>query len=424
MATNTRGFVKKIVNRYSHSHPYPRLRSFMGRLYRLARFVWLKYFLGIISLSLLAYGFTQNHTINIVSAVISVAGIFITSKLWLADMRRYYVWPLSPIESQAIRVSGNMAESGYDIVPRPGEHGHALITSDRINHALLYGASSTLNIEKDEFHAQHHPSEVGNVILREHRKKRAILFNDKKIRIKSEPMIDENGSITPARIQLTSYFDTLLTNDAHDMSVNYGVNQNKIFDGRDFCFRDNTVPECSVSQCSNHMGMSTIAITSDHNIVIVGQKEGNVFSQRKWAPSGSGSADWKKDLRDFDDLQEFVKYAAKRELTEECKLDVDDVAWIRLIGYGRMLERGGLPQFFCLAKLNCSSVGISGPERQFVEFHDRIYFDQQLPQREVIDKVRQELLDKSYIVSSPLWYCVELLARMPDVDLEAAFSTP
>ena len=420
--------MRKIVNRYSHSHPYPRLRSFMSGLYRLARFVCLKYALGIISLLLPVYGFTENLSINIVSVLISLTGIYITLRLWLADMHRYYVWRLRPIDSREIedhriRVSGAMAKSGYDIIPRPGEHGYALVTSERINHALLHGASSKINLEKNEFHASHHPQEVGDVIFREHKKKHAVLFDDKKIRIASEPMIDENGSLIPIRIQPTSYYDTLLTNDAHDMSVRYGLNQNKIFDGREFCFPNNIVPECSLSQCSNHVGMSTIAITSDHYIVIVGQKEGNVFSQKKWSPSGSGSADWKKDVRDFDDLQEFVRYAAKRELTEECKLDVDDVVSIRLIGYGRMLERGGLPQFFCLAKLSCSfdKVKISKPERPFIDFHDRIYLNQRSSRREAIDEIRNELLDRSYIVSATLWYCFELLAGMSDVDLETTF---
>jgi hypothetical protein len=171
--------------------------------------------------------------------------------------------------------------------------------------------------------------------------------------------------------------------------------------------------------------MSTIAFTSDHYLIIVGQKEGNAFSQGLWAPSGSGSADW-KDVRDFNDLQEFVKFAARRELMEECGLATDDVGWMRIIGYGRLLHRGGLPQFFCLSMLNCTydRVRKTRPERPFVEFYHRVAYAQQQSHREVVEALGRELRSNNHITSSVLWYCAELLSRMSDTDLEIAFSKP
>lgn len=416
------GLVQRIT--HGHSRPFPGIRTFLSRLYWIVRFIFLKYMLAIVGLGLPIYGFTQNLIINIISTILGVAAIYLTFKVWRADMHRYFPWPLKPLNVR--KVSGPLRASGYELIRRTGVPGDALLTSRRVNQALLNNLSSELSIDRHAFKAEHHPEEVRAILLREFKQnKKTKLFNDKKVRLVSDPLLGDNGFLVPTRIQPTRYFDTLVTNDALNISIRYGLNQNKIFDGHEFCFRNNEVPECSLSQCANQIGMSTMALTSDHYFIIVGQKEGNAFSQRLWAPSGSGSADW-KDVSNFKDLQEFIKFAARRELAEECGLAAGDVAWTRVIGYGRLLHRGGLPQFFCTAMLNCDikKVRKTRPERHFVEYYERRYFDQQLSRREVVEALKSELEKNRFMTSSVLWYCFLLLSCMSDADLKMAFSKP
>lgn len=390
------------------------------------RFVFAKYVLAIAGLLLPAYGFTQDLVINITSTAVGLLAIYLTFRAWRADMHRYFPWPLKPLDTRKLKIPGPLRASGYELIRRKGVPGDALLTSAPVNQALLRQQGSGLRIDEHAFHAEHHPEQVGDILLREFKQhKKTRLFNDKKVRLAADPLLDDGGLLAPTGIQPTRYFDTLKTNDALNVSIRYGLHQNKIFDGHEFCCPGNEIPECSLSQCANQVGMSTIALSSDNYFVIVGQKEGNAFSQRLWAPSGSGSADW-KDVAGFKDLQGFIKHAASRELAEECGLTADDIAWTRIIGYGRLMHRGGLPQFFCTARLSCDFKKIrrTRPERHFVDYYESRHFDQRLSLREIVESLRRELAKNSFITSSVLWYCFDLLSRMPDADLQIAFSDP
>jgi hypothetical protein len=414
----------EIVSR-GHSNPFPVLRTFMSRLYRMWRLIYLKYALALVSLAIPIYGFTQNLVVNIVSSILGIAGIFLTFKVWYGTMHGYYPWPLMPINTRKVQIPAPMQASGYALIRRKGVPGDALLTSERINHALLNGDNSELSVDGTVFKAKH-LEQVDQILLHEFTsKKDTVLFNGKKVRLVVEPLLNNEGLLAATHIQPTHYFDTLKTNDALNISIRYGANQSKVFDGHEFCFPDNVVRECSVSDCANQIGMSTIAFTSDGYLVIVGQSEPNAFSKKLWAPSGSGSADW-KDVRTFKDLQQFVKFAARRELTEECGWSVSDVAWIRTFGYGRLLHRGGLPQFFCLARLNCpySKVKRTRPEKPFVSFHRKMCFERENSYRDAVQALRQELWNNNHFLSSVLWYCFELLWRLPDHDLDEVFSQP
>jgi 8-oxo-dGTP pyrophosphatase MutT (NUDIX family) len=408
-----------------HSVPFPHTRTISSAVYRAVRFIYLKYALGLLALALPAYGFTQNLVSNIVSVILGLASIYLAFKVWYRDMHSRDIWPLMPINIRKTRISGPMQDSGYDFVRRRGVSGDALLTSDDINRALLCNVTGRLEIDEETFRAAH-SEQVSQILLNEFKKQKGtVLFDSKKVRLASEPRLGNDGQLVATRIQPTRYYDTLITNDALNASVRFGSNQNKEFDGHDFCFPNGVVPECSLSQCANQIGMSTIAFTSDNCLVIVGQKDASAFSKRLWAPSGSGSADW-KDVGVFKDLQEFVKFAARRELVEECGLHVSDVEWLRIFGYGRLLHRGGLPQFFCLARLNCTfdKVKITKPERPLVAFHEKIYYQRQGSNREFVHATREMLLNNSHVVSSVLWYCFELLWRMPEADLDRVFLVP
>jgi hypothetical protein len=370
------------------------------------------------------YGFTQNLAINIISVILGLAGILLTYRAWHNAMRAYYAWPLMPVDVRTLQIPVHMQESGYMLMEREGVPGDALLTSEKINHALLGGVSSELKVDESVFQARH-PEPIGEILLNEFtREKGRRAFNGKKVRLASEPLW-EDDRLAVSHIQPTYYFDTLVTNDALDVSIKFGASQRKVYDGHDYCFLNNIIPECSSSLCANQIGTSTIAFTSDGYLVIVGQSEPNAFSKKLWAPSGSGSADW-KDVGTFRDLQQFVKFAAGRELAEECGLSVNDIACLRIFGYGRLLHRAGLPQFFCLARLNCTYAKVrrTRSERPFIDFHQSIYFEQQRSNSEAIQRLRQELRENRNYVSSALWYCAELLSRMPEDDLEKTLSRP
>ena len=125
------------------------------------------------------------------------------------------------------------------------------------------------------------------------------------------------------------------------------------------------------------------------------------------------------------DLQDLIRAAAVRELAEETGLPPDDIAWIKVVGYGRLTERGGLPQFFFLARLQRSLAGlrITRSERSLVDYHAQLHFGPHPPFRASVAAVRAELLRNNARVSSSLWWCTELLSRMPEEDLSELLAT-
>jgi len=343
---------------------------------------------------------------------------------WRRTARDYDIHPLGDVDARNVRICPQLRASGYELLSRSGTAGDALLTSGRVNHALFSGISGDLTIQRATFRAGH-PAAVGHVLLREFAKKKqgSMLFNAKKVRLVSDPLLADGSVVFSAtHIQPTHYFDTLMTNDALGISLRSDRDRRTAFDGHDFCFPGNEVPGCDQSACANQLGASTIAVTSDDYFVVVGQSSPNAFSQRQWTPSGSGSADW-KDVRQAADLQQFVQSFAKRELTEECGLAADDVAWLRIIGYGRLLHRGGLPQFFCLARLGCTfdRVRITRSERPLIDYHTHVNYRYQGSHHDAIRETMNELRANDGNLSSVLWWCFELLSRLPEADLEKAF---
>jgi hypothetical protein len=141
-------------------------------------------------------------------------------------------------------------------------------------------------------------------------------------------------------------------------------------------------------------------------------------------PSGSGSADW-KDLDGTQDLREFVSRVATRELQEECGLAPADIAWLRVLGYGRLIARGGLPQFFCLARLSCSfrDIQVTRSERALTECHLPVDVGGDGSRYAAIQSAVTDLRRDGHRLFSSLWWALELLARLPEADVEDAFAT-
>ena len=225
------------------------------------------------------------------------------------------------------------------------------------------------------------------------------------------------STIGPTAIQPTGYYDTLVTNDALRLNGTARDGSN-VFSGADYCFPAGLIPDCRHSRCANQFGTTTLALTSDDYFVIAGQGTGNAIHPGKWTAPGSGSADW-ADTRGVTDLQDLIRTAAVRELAEETGLTPEGIAWIKVIGYGRFTERGGLPQFFFLARLRRSLAGlrITRSERSLVDYHAQLHFGPHPPFLASVAAVRAELLRNNARVSSSLWWCTELLSRLAEEDL-------
>jgi 8-oxo-dGTP pyrophosphatase MutT (NUDIX family) len=316
-----------------------------------------------------------------------------------------------------VRVPPELRQAGYAILSRPGHPGDELLTSARVNDALRRGADARLLIGDDEFVSPLRPSLRHQLLERFTRQKRTVLFNGAKVRLQSDLVPDRNGLLRPVAIQPTRYFETLVTNETARLAIR-AQDGRTVFSGADLCFPGGAVPPLRDSRCANHYGAVTLALTSDDYFVIVGQGAANAIHPGLWTASGSGSADW-DDTRGAAGLQDLITATAVRELTEETGLTRADVEWIRPVGYGRTLARGGLPQFYLLARLRCGhgETRITRSERSLVAFHTQLYLGRRPPFAAAMAAVRAELNSRGAQVSSSLWWCADLLSRLPEEDL-------
>lgn len=115
------------------------------------------------------------------------------------------------------------------------------------------------------------------------------------------------------------------------------------------------------SALSNQLGGSTIAVTRDRKLVYVRQAQ-TEENPGRLAPAGSGSFDY-RDLKRYlkkqkkkqnePTIQQLMRNGIERELKEECSAKVGrhDSKTI-LVGFARLLYRGGKPESFGLTLLN------------------------------------------------------------------------
>ena len=208
-------------------------------------------------------------------------------------------------------------------------------------------------------------------VLRSGATKRA-LFLEANLSIASafnESIFDQGEAVQIGR---TLYHTSLLTNEAcsrvllRDERIVCDFRLMYPYMANDVAGSPGHLQALELSALANHVGVSTLALTSDGYLVVHRQNELTQVSQNLVAPSGSGSLDWvDHHLAKTDDFLAVVRYGMARELREECGLDnnsrrggrdwsVKSLAQNTLIlGYSRWLERGGKPEFMGITRLNC-----------------------------------------------------------------------
>jgi hypothetical protein len=407
----------------SHSTPFPLLRTYLSRAYRKSRFLLLNYSLSLAGLALTIIGASAQSILpTVLGVAIIVAGILGTIITWYRSVRDLRFRRLDDDDymtrPKPLAIAPRLRDSGYEVLPRRGHPSDALLTSSDINKALLSGQNPNLITRGKTYHAGLQAA-VAQVLLKEFTSRSGtVVFNAKKVRLESEPLLDGGRALAAIHVQPTRYFDTLITNNSLSFALWSRRSHSDAFNGHEFCFPGRVIPECSESSCANQVGASTLAVTSDGYLVITEQGRQGLIAPGQLASSGSGSADW-PDTQGCTDLQAFVKNFAGRELAEECGLKREDIEWLKIIGYGRFLYRGGLPQFFCLAKLRCefSSIHVTRPEQPLTSRHLPVYCGGYPLHGDAIRKDVVKLAKTAATITPPLWWNLTLLSHIQENDL-------
>jgi len=186
-------------------------------------------------------------------------------------------------------------------------------------------------------------------------------FNGKIVRQDTDLTADllrsEPSSVALSR---TDYFSMLCTNYMTDWRIRDRQTGSVLLDGSSLIMdEDHRLLSLAESELANGIGVSTLAFTTDHRIVLIGQHRLAQSSADQLAPAGSGSMD-ARDVRwmrsgQREELKLIVAHAMRRELCEECNLGPGELGLTEVLGYFRWLNKGGKPEYTGVTQLNVSS---------------------------------------------------------------------
>lgn len=178
-------------------------------------------------------------------------------------------------------------------------------------------------------------------------------YNEKKLCMASE--IEQNFENDYfVLVNEGCYYNSYLTNNIYNVRMSHqkGFYIEPLLNSRNYPIQD-----LSASCMSDHIGVSTIAISSDGYAIILRHNNKTAISSDKLLPSGSGSMNY-SDLQKNLDFRTSIIKAAERELCEETHIPSSMIQKTQVIGFYRDLDRGGKPEFCCITNLTCNKYDI------------------------------------------------------------------
>lgn len=257
----------------------------------------------------------------------------------------------------ALVPSGALASTGFERV-QVAPALETVLSSDPLN-ARLSRWNPVVTVDKARYRSirnglRHHGDHFAvalRVDARETRARGGTMHNDEKLCLAS----DVTADALEMKVSCGDYYTSFLTNELATRRLELtGPRVTEVFSGAEY------LPGASLNslmdlRCSHHIGVSTLAHTSDGYFYIVRQSLKAQQSQYLAAPSGSGSVDW-SDRRPR--MEDTIVAAMERELNEEVirnsehPLAAGEILGSSVTGYFIWLRRGAKPEFVGVTRLN------------------------------------------------------------------------
>ncbi|MGN9774420.1 hypothetical protein ACTMS0_01360 [Micromonospora sp. H33] len=286
-----------------------------------------------------------NNPPRLVSVVAAVAGCLVSATEIAANRRRARMIRFQPRDGDTYRDVADQAASLGPVVVSAHDVGVLLSReSRRLRHRPVratadrtpYRLPRDLRTWSFDFVAR--------------RARNAAMFNGAVLGLATDlPGDDEDATVTmrPAR-----YFDFLCSNLLAPFDVWEVGRKLPTLRGRDLILdRHGRLRTLRRSRLANVVGISTLAFTTDGLLLLVAQTRDNVGSPGLIAPSGSGALE-PADLPSGGTVQDSIRAGAERELREECNLRPQEIVASDILGHGRWISRGAMPEFCAVTLLD------------------------------------------------------------------------
>ena len=163
----------------------------------------------------------------------------------------------------------------------------------------------------------------------------------------------------PVVIGSASYVDGLCTSELSWRRFRDRRTRRELYDGLGWFVRNGRLRDLGAGGCADILGVSTLAFTADDRLLLRRQPDDAEQSPGLWAPSGSGSCDLEALRPDDDDLAVVARREMERELVEECAVPWVAVVATRLVGFARLLHRGGKPELLGVTRLSLRAAEVA-----------------------------------------------------------------
>ncbi|WP_433315928.1 hypothetical protein [Micromonospora chersina] len=186
-----------------------------------------------------------------------------------------------------------------------------------------------------------------------HRAKTGRIYNDRVLCLGSDLLGDD-----VVKLKASYYFDFMCSNLLAPLDIWQAGRESPVLRGRDLILdTEGRLIPFRRSRLANLIGVSTLAFTKNGQLLLVAQTPDNIGSPGLLAPSGSGALEPKDVPRNMADwtIQRIVINGAERELREECHLEASEIVDSSVVGHGRWVSRGAMPEFCAATLLDLTS---------------------------------------------------------------------
>ncbi|WP_167048020.1 hypothetical protein [Salinibacterium sp. ZJ454] len=330
----------------------PRLRSTFDVAAFIARAEWVilisavSFVLGILPMLI---GLPREVGFGIAGIGLVIATIFIIRDFY-GLLGRWSSWTMRKLQFP-VPLPNNVEVPGLPLIVQLS---NGRVAIDPELDALLPYARNRVLWSGDEYRLPSALEELAPYVLRRSAQGRWP-FNGPNVRLETNISAATLTEDNDVKLRRGSFFRGLCSNELTSWRLTQN-GQPWDFNGQYLLDTQNRAFPLDQSELLNGVGVSTLAITTDDKLVIVLQSTNTQTSAGLWAPSGSGALE-PRDIPGDEPrlLSDVVIGGAVRELMEEGRIPDSAIGKSLMIGYGRWLDRGAKPEFYCVTALNVDS---------------------------------------------------------------------
>lgn len=304
----------------------------------------------ILGTGLLAFGVvltvfsaTREMLTPYVTSGVALFGVFLllTADDSVLSRREMVMLPLEPELLEQARTTGSY--SGFGI-----EGGHYYLYSRNVNQMLmrqdrdLYATMDPRPFALDADLRRLAPFILDSSLTPSGKR----LFN-KEVRLESDITEAVFRSGEKVVLQPTDYVSGLCTNEIALKQVRQRSNDKVLVRGLDLFLEDRVVRDLDGSRCANLIGINSLVMLADGHMLIREQTKPYAQNFGQLIPFVSSSLNM-EDYNASLSLQQMVAKAMTRRLMDETGYRNQEAVHTAVIGYVRMLKRGGKPEFLAV----------------------------------------------------------------------------